>query len=170
VNRKDHGGFTLVELLVVVAILGILMGAVVLAINPAEMMRKSRDATRLSDMVSLRQALDFAVADGAELTVTVAPGDSSAVGASRATTGGGYVNVDVSKYLSTLPIDPRNGATFTDAANNNVTGKYLYSSDGSAYELNCYLESTDNLSKYSGDGGPDDAIYEVGTDPGLDLM
>lgn len=165
-NRK---GFTLVELLVVVAILGILMAAVVLAINPAEIMKKSRDATRLSDMASLRQALDFAVADGVTLTETVADGDSTA--GSRVTTGGGWVNVDVSKYLSVLPIDPKNGSPFTDALGTPIpAGKYFYASDGSAYELNCYLESADNLSKYENDGGSDDTIYEVGTDPGLDLM
>ena len=165
-NKK---GFTLVELLVVVAILGILMAAVVLAINPVEMMKKSRDSTRLSDMVSLRQAIDFAVADGAELTATVADGDST-VG-TRVTTGAGWVNVDVSKYLSVLPVDPKNGLPFTDALENPILeGKYLYASDGSAYELNCYLESADNLSKYSNDGGDTDTIYEVGTDPGLDLM
>lgn len=165
-NRR---GFTLIELLVVVAIMGILMAAVVLAINPAEVMKKSRDATRLSDMVSLRQAIDFAVADGVELTQTVVPGDSTA--GSRVTTGAGWVNVDVSKYLSVLPVDPRNGSPFTDALGNSITeGEYLYASDGSAYELNCYLESADNLSKYENDGGSDDTMYEVGTDPGLDLM
>jgi prepilin-type N-terminal cleavage/methylation domain-containing protein len=167
-NDVGGAGFTLVELLVVVAIMGILMAAVVLAINPGEMMAKSRDSTRLSDMVSIRQAIDFAVADGATLTATAAAGDSTT--GTRVTTGAGWVNVDVSKYLSTLPIDPRNGSTFTDAADNNVTGKYLYFSDGSAYELNCYLESGDNAAKYAGDGGDDAAIYEVGTDPGLDLM
>ncbi len=146
------------------------MAAVVLAINPAEMMRKSRDATRLSDMVSVRQAIDFAVADGVELTVTAVAGDSST--GTRVSTGSGWVNVDVSKYLSTLPIDPRNGSTFTDATGGpgTVTGRYLYFSDGSSYELNCYLESTDNLSKYENDGGDDDTIYEVGTDSGLNLM
>ncbi len=164
-NRK---GFTLVELLVVVAIMGILMAAVVLAINPAEMMAKSRDSTRLSDMVSVRQAIDFAVADGTNLTATAAAGDSAT--GTRVSTGSGWVNVDVSKYLSTLPIDPRNGATFEDAAGNTVTGKYLYFSDGSAYELNCYLESADNLGRYTGDGGDAAGLYEVGTDPGLDLM
>lgn len=164
-NKK---GFTLVELLVVVAILGILMAAVVLAINPAEMMKKSRDATRLSDMVSVRQALDFAVADGAELTETLVPGSS--IGGTRVTTGAGWVSVNVSKYLSVLPVDPKNNVSFTDALGTLQTGEYLYASDGSAYELNCYLESTDNADKYSNDGGPDDTIYEVGTDPGLDLM
>ena len=167
--KNRNYGFTLVELLVVVAILGILMVAVVLAINPIEIMKKSRDSTRFSDMDTLRKAIDLAVADEKELTQTVVPGDSSAAGASRATTGSGWVNVDVSQYLSTLPIDPRNGSTFTDAAGNEVTGKYLYASDGSAYELNCYLESEDNKDKYTTDGGDTSGgltIYEVGTDPG----
>ena len=164
-NKK---GFTLVELLVVIAILGILMVAVVLAINPVEIMKKSRDATRLSDMDTLRKAIDLSVADGATLSVTAAAGDST-VG-TRVTTGTGWANVDVSKYLSTLPIDPRNGVEFVDAAVNTITGKYLYFSDGSGYELNCYLESGDNLSKYGTDGGDDAALYEVGTDAGLDLM
>lgn len=164
-NRK---GFTLVELLVVVAILGILMAAVVLAINPGEMMKKGRDSTRLSDMDSLRKAIDLAIADGGTLTTTTSAGDSTT--GTRAVNGTGWVSVDVSQYLSTLPIDPRNGVSFTDAVGNTVTGKYLYFSDGSAYELNCYLESTSNASKYTTDGGDDATIYEVGTDPGLDLM
>lgn len=171
-NRKampaGRQGFTLIELLVVIAIIGILMTAVVLVINPAEMMAKSRDATRLSDLVSVRQAIDFAVADGVDLTVTAVVGDSAS--GTRGSTGAGWVNLDVSKYLPILPIDPRNGMTFEDAAGNTVTGRYLYFSDGATYELNCYLESADNLGRYTGDGGDAAAIYEVGTDPGLDLM
>jgi len=164
----NKNGFTLVELLVVVAILGILMAAVVLAINPMEIMKKGRDSTRLSDMDSLRKAIDLAIADGGTLTTTATAGDS-AVG-TRAVNGTGWVNVDVAQYLSTLPIDPRNGVGFTDAAGNTVTGKYLYFSDGAAYELNCYLESSANAGKYTTDGGDNAAMYEIGTDPGLDLM
>ena len=156
-NKK---GFTLVELLVVVAILGILMVAVVLAINPVEIMKKGRDSTRLSDMDTLRKAVDLAVADGAILTT--ATGDS--VSGTRVSTGTGWVALDVSDYLPTLPIDPRNNVTFTDAGGTaGVTGRYYYSSNGSAYELNCHLESTDNVDKYTTDGGNDPARYEVGT-------
>ena len=50
-------GFTLIELLIVIAIIGVLSSVVVLAINPVQMMRKSRDATRLSDMTTISKAL-----------------------------------------------------------------------------------------------------------------
>lgn len=166
-NRRNDGvrsGFTLVELLVVVAILGILMVAVVLAINPVEMMKKGRDATRLSDMDTLRKALDLTVADGATLTATATAGDSSAVGATQAADGTGWLGFDISDYLSALPLDPRNGATFDDAGGISRIGRYLYFSDGSAYELNCYLESGDNAGKYGTDGGDEGGVYEVGTD------
>jgi len=172
-NRKSDvggSGFTLVELLVVVAILGVLMAAVVWAINPLEIMKKSRDSARLSEMDSLRKAIDLALANGGTLAETIVPGDSSVVGASRAVDGTGYVTVDVSQYLSILPVDPHNGASFTDATGRTVVGKYLYFSNGSTYELNCYLESASNAGKYATDGGDDPAIFEVGTDPGLDLM
>jgi len=166
-NRKNDvggSGFTLVELLVVVAILGILMVAVVLAINPVEIMRKGRDSTRFSDMDTMRKAIDLAVADGATLTTTATPGDSSAVGATQAADGTGWLSFDVSAYLAALPLDPRNGDTFTDALGVSRTGKYLYFSDGSGYELNCYLESAANANKYGTDGGNEAGVYEVGTD------
>ena len=45
----------------VIAILGILATLVVLAINPADAQRKSRDATRLSDLATVRKAIDLSI-------------------------------------------------------------------------------------------------------------
>ncbi|MGC9603563.1 MAG: type II secretion system protein, partial [Minisyncoccia bacterium] len=41
-------GFTLIELLVVIGILGTLATAVVLVLNPAQLLAQARDSTRLS--------------------------------------------------------------------------------------------------------------------------
>ena len=54
---KNKHSFTLVELLIVIGILAILTAAVVLVLNPAELLRQSRDSTRISDMASLSDAL-----------------------------------------------------------------------------------------------------------------
>jgi len=49
--------FTLIELLVVIAIIAILSVVVVLTLNPAELLRQSRDSNRVSDMSTLNSAL-----------------------------------------------------------------------------------------------------------------
>lgn len=58
--KDEKGGFTLVELLVVIAIIAVLSTAAVLVLNPAEMLKKGRDATRLTDMDTLKRSLSLA--------------------------------------------------------------------------------------------------------------
>ena len=52
-------GFTLVELLIVITILVILGIFVVLLINPAEILAKSRDSQRISDLATLKGAMQL---------------------------------------------------------------------------------------------------------------
>ncbi len=59
----SRSGFTLIELLVVIAIIAILAVVVILTLNPAELLRQSRDSNRLSDMSTLQTALGAYVAD-----------------------------------------------------------------------------------------------------------
>ena len=49
-------GFTLIELLIVIAILAVLSVAVVLVLNPAELLKQARDSTRISDMAAINSA------------------------------------------------------------------------------------------------------------------
>lgn len=55
--EKQAKGFTLLELLIVIAILAILAMALVLIINPAESLKKSRDSIRISDLSSMKTAM-----------------------------------------------------------------------------------------------------------------
>src|SRR3989344_1729262 len=52
-------GFTLLELIVVIAILAVLAVAVVVVLNPAQLLARSRDSTRLTDLGALRDAINL---------------------------------------------------------------------------------------------------------------
>lgn len=54
---KHESGFTLLELLIVIAIIAILAIALVFMLNPAETLKKARDAQRISDLKSVKTAL-----------------------------------------------------------------------------------------------------------------
>jgi prepilin-type N-terminal cleavage/methylation domain-containing protein len=169
-------GFTLIELLVVIGILAILTAAVVVVLNPAELLRQARDAQRLSDFDSLRSAISLTLATaltpavGATLRCTVgvvAPDEE--VCATNATTtvdDTGWVQIDLTgasggSPLSALPLDPvQDGDHF-----------YAYMGDAGnlTFELNANLESVKYAARMTADGGDND-WYEVGTDPGLDLI
>lgn len=155
---KREKGFTLVELLVVVAIIAVLAGVVVVAINPAALLQKSRDATRLQDLENVHKAMSLAMAEG-EITLGAVASSDSATG-TQAVDGTGWVQytpvtgkTGLSKYLPTLPIDPLNVAP-------NV---YTFGSTATDYELNAVLESTDNAAKMSTDGGNNANAWEIGT-------
>jgi prepilin-type N-terminal cleavage/methylation domain-containing protein len=64
-NKNNHNrkGFTLIELLVVIAIIAILAVVVVLTLNPAELLRQSRDSNRVSDFATLKSALSLYIID-----------------------------------------------------------------------------------------------------------
>ncbi len=162
-------GFTLVELLVVIAIVAILSGILMIAINPQSLIQKSRDAKRMEDVSTLVKAMNLALADG-EITLSASGTCATCTSATgtQATDGvNGWVKfgtpalkTGLAKFISALPQDPLNTAP-------NV---YTFASDLNGFEFNAVLEHADNDSKESTDGGNAPAVYEVGSDAGLDLL
>ena len=53
----------MIELLVVIAILAVLATAVVLVLNPAELLKEGRDSTRVSDLAAINDAIGLWTAD-----------------------------------------------------------------------------------------------------------
>jgi type IV pilus assembly protein PilA len=173
-------GFTLIELLVVIGIIAILAALVILAINPAEMQRKARDANRFSDLVTLRKAIDLSVTNDAALLqgTSLVPFFADSSGTRDSATTLNYIGMNVSRYASILPIDPQyeSGSSTVVRLSNGTTQvtkdtmRYFFASDGTAYELNAYLEAVENNDNVTNDGGDSSTRYEIGTDPGLDLI
>ena len=62
-KKSKKKGFTLIELLVVIAIIAILSVVVVLTLNPAEMLRRSRDADRASDLSIIKTSISLYLED-----------------------------------------------------------------------------------------------------------
>jgi prepilin-type N-terminal cleavage/methylation domain-containing protein len=71
--------FTLIELLIVIAIIAILSIVVVLALNPAELLRQSRDQNRLSDLDTLTHAVSLFQTDVAVVSSIGSLGSSTLV-------------------------------------------------------------------------------------------
>ena len=93
-ETKHKGGFTLLELLIVISIMAILSVALVFILNPAETLKKSRDAQRISDLSTLKTAL------GLYLTSTSTPrlGGGTADTTCRATNATAWTTGDAIYY------------------------------------------------------------------------
>ena len=55
----SHKSFTLVELMIVIAILAILSAIVIFALNPARLFDNTRDTKRVSDINTINRAINF---------------------------------------------------------------------------------------------------------------
>jgi len=169
-------GFTLIELLIVIGILAILTAAVVVALNPAQLLAQARDSQRLSDLDALRSAIALYAATattvtfGETLNCTAAGTPSTGsctTTTSTVVTGTGWVAVALSDTsggspLAALPLDPTNSTTYFYAYDGDNTNK--------TFEVDAVLESTKYSGKMTTDGGSSASFYEIGTDPGLDLI
>lgn len=183
-------GFTLIELLVVIAILAVLATAVILVINPAELIRQARDSTRISDLAAINSAISLYLSDIASPGLGGANGATCTTAArctsgtteffssaittcsTNATTsvdGLGWVSVDFldissGSPLSRLPIDPNNGGATGECAQDGTTVCfYSFGCDSTNYEIDAVMEST----KFAKDGGGDVENKDGGDQPNL---
>jgi len=170
-TARKYQGFTLVELLVVIAIVAILAAVVVLIINPLELTRRGRDAARLSDLSNLQNAINVAVQEATNSGATILcngatypcrEASTPLISSSRLADGTGWVKVNLGSNKSvsvpTLPVDPTNDTTY----------HYTYCADNDAWEIDSVLESDQQKPKMANDGGDQNATdttgrYEVGS-------
>ncbi len=153
---KNLKGMTLIEIVLAVAVILIISGAGLLAINPAEKRANARDTVRISDIETIERAVQEYLMDNGSYpdlagtireSVTLPTGNTSLDNSAS-----GWIDTDLSKYMSRMPIDPINDATY----------KYSYYHTTSTYEINAVLEDITNL--MLDDGGNDANVYEVGND------
>ncbi len=129
--KKQSHGFTLVELLVIMAVLGVLITATIGVINPFEQLARQRDSQRKTDLAQMQRALETYYNDFGRYPASTAAGpgakvlDASICGASGCSWGAAWA-----PYLATLPKDPTTARTYV----------YWASGDGQMYRLYSSLE------------------------------
>ena len=191
-------GFTLIELLVVISIIAILSLVTIFTLNPAELLRQSRDSDRVSDMATLNSAVSIFQADqssaslGSGSTVYVSVPDSSATcgnlglpslpsgwayhcvnsGTYRNTDSTGWLPINFSSMSSKAPF----GTLPVDPINTTSTREYYtYTVSGNYFEFTSVMESA----KYklggandavSTDGGTLFSLYEKGTNLSIEPL
>lgn len=147
----------MLELVLAVAIIGLLAAVVLIVINPLEMKQRGRDVLRIADSASLGQAIESYVVDtgyppdvGAVLRRSDVPVVNGQ--APQKSNGQGWLGVDLSGYLPKLPTDPLNVWP-------NV---YRYKRVDKKYEIDTIMEYYRDL--MTSDNGNDSGRYERGTD------
>ncbi len=114
-SRKRYEGFSLIEILVVVALIIILATITIVAINPGKNFRDTRNAQRSSDVNSILNAVTQYTTDGNTLPAGILACDNAGVPqASKIGTGTGNIDLTVltageADYIVSIPTDPTDG-------------------------------------------------------------
>jgi prepilin-type N-terminal cleavage/methylation domain-containing protein len=114
-------GFTLVELLVVLALIAILAAVLIAVINPGAIMTRARDTQRKGDLRNLAAATDAYIADigtGANLPWIMPRGNCS----STTATGNIFYSISTTTNPIGWPTSPAGTATGTTSTLANGTG------------------------------------------------
>lgn len=132
-------GFTLIEILIVVAIIAVLASAVLVGLGPVQ--RGGRDARRISDLRQVQTALELYYNKSGAY-----PSATTWVDLTTALTGAG---IGVAK----VPNDPISGRN------------YLYGTNGTGYVLGADLEDANNSAFQNSAQGTIFGITNCGTAP-----
>ena len=131
-EKRKGKGFTLLEILLVIAAIGILASIVIVAINPLRQIGKAENAARLSGINTIQKALDqYYIANGSypegiiegDYTEICETGDEP--GGSTITNCEGKIDLRslVPIYIAAIPSDPKGGGyrIAINPANNGVS-------------------------------------------------
>jgi prepilin-type N-terminal cleavage/methylation domain-containing protein len=133
-TRATRKGFTLIEILIVVAIIAILASVVLVGLGPTQ--QAGRDSRRISDLSEAQNGLELYYNK-----CGIYPGDSACGTGAPA---GGWS--DMSTGLSAAVVHASVGITaaFPNDPSSGKTYQYWVAPDNSSYVIGAHLENTNN--------------------------
>jgi prepilin-type N-terminal cleavage/methylation domain-containing protein len=109
--KQRQGGFTLLEVLLVVAVIAILAGIVIIAINPGKNLGDTRNSQRSSDVNTILNAVyQYSIDNNGTLPagITTTPQEICKTGATPCTSLTDLTSITASgKYVVSIPTDPQ---------------------------------------------------------------
>lgn len=141
-RRSGAGGFTLVELLVVVVVLAILAAIVVPKFMGAS--ERSREAALKSDLKILRNAVSLFYTDCKVFPASLDDLAATAAPAQGKTTAGADKAISAAEwngpYVESVPVDPISGSAFNYSTTSPNVGKVTSSATGTGRDGTNYSD------------------------------
>lgn len=145
---NSRGGFTLLEILLVVAAIGILAGIVIIAVNPGKQLGDTRNAQRKIDVNTVLNAVyQYSLDNNGVLpsTITTSPTEICKSTVSPTSSCGTYIDLSAitlnQKYIVSMPFDPASstasstGYQISKTANGRVTVTAPYAEQSSSISI-----------------------------------
>ena len=148
-HTKYNKGFTLIELILVTAIIGLFAAGVIAVINPSQQVHKANDTKRKTDLEAIQRALEGYYADKGRYP--------QAINNKIYTTLTINWGTSWQPYIDTLPKDPTNGRTYV----------YGTTADGQRYGLYASLEKGSDAQACHSNGSVCDSVttFGINTNP-----
>lgn len=137
VLTKKDSGFTIIELLVVILVIGVLSGVLLGVVNSSGVRAKARDSQRKADLKKVQTALELYFADNRAYPTS---GSASPGPYSWERITGRIDNALVPDYIDPIPEDPSPSGSDSNPCSNPNNYRYNYYSDGDRYFLTAIME------------------------------